>query len=135
MTGRLATAGVVAATALALVLPVGSGGGGATTLPGRTAAAPGDTAAPGGTQATTVTTPDGGTAEARLVGDRAGAGEGRADDRDHAVIRPGETLWDLAVRRTGGGQDPRAYVHRLRELNGLDGGPVPAWTVVLLPPR
>lgn len=119
---------MVVVTALALVLPVGPGGGASTPLPERGAATPEDT------PATTVTTLAGDTADARLAGDRPGAGGARRSAREHAVIRPGETLWDLAVRRTSGREDPRAYVHRLRELNGFDGGPVPAWTVVVLPP-
>lgn len=53
---------------------------------------------------------------------------------EHAVVRPGGTLWEIAVEDTRGRQDPRAYVQRLRAVNGLEGGPVPAWTVVLLPP-
>lgn len=63
-----------------------------------------------------------------------GAPPGGSPDRgaEHAVVRPGETLWGVAVEHTRG--DPRAYVQRLRELNGLGDGPVPAWTVVRLPP-
>lgn len=51
----------------------------------------------------------------------------------HAVVEPGDTLWELAARHAPPGSDPRAYLHRLRELNGLDGGDVRAWTVVRLP--
>ncbi|MFN2556920.1 MAG: hypothetical protein ABR592_08620 [Nitriliruptorales bacterium] len=52
---------------------------------------------------------------------------------DHVTVAPGQTLWDIAVAHTPPGSDPRAYLLQLREANGLDGRPVPAWTVVLLP--
>jgi nucleoid-associated protein YgaU len=35
------------------------------------------------------------------------------------VVRPGDTLWAIAVRAYGG--DPREGVWRLSERNGLDG--------------
>lgn len=49
------------------------------------------------------------------------------------TIAPGDTLWEVAVAHAPAGTDPRAYLARLRELNGFDGSQVPAWTVVLLP--
>lgn len=50
------------------------------------------------------------------------------------TIAPGDTLWDVAVEHAPDGTDPRDYLARLRALNDL-GGQVPAWTVVVLPPR
>jgi hypothetical protein len=52
----------------------------------------------------------------------------------HAVVRPGETLWDVAVATAPDGVDPRQQLEDLRVLNGLDGG-VEAWTTVLIPAR
>jgi hypothetical protein len=49
------------------------------------------------------------------------------------TVQPGQTLWDVAVAHTADGQDPRATMEQLRELNGLDGTQVPAWTPVVLP--
>lgn len=51
---------------------------------------------------------------------------GTALSKPHApkavVVRPGQTLWDLAQRYAAPGIDPRAYVDAVIELNGLDGG-------------
>lgn len=52
----------------------------------------------------------------------------------HAVVQPGETLWDVAAMHAPDGVDPRAYLQAIGELNGLDGA-VDPWTVVLLPAR
>lgn len=51
---------------------------------------------------------------------------------EHTVVEPGETLWEIALRRAPSDTDPRAYLDRLRRLNGLDAS-VPAWTVLRLP--
>ena len=70
-----------------------------------------------------------------LVG-RVGAEAELADDvAGHAVVQPGETLWDVTVATAPAGVDPREHLHRLEELNGLDGSQVEAWTVVLIPAR
>jgi hypothetical protein len=53
----------------------------------------------------------------------------------HVVIEPGETLWDVAVATAPDGTDPRAQLRAIQELNGIGGGDVDAWTVVLLPAR
>jgi len=52
----------------------------------------------------------------------------------HAVVEPGMTLWDVAVANAPADEDVRAYLHDLRQLNGI-GGDVAAWAVVALPPR
>jgi nucleoid-associated protein YgaU len=49
------------------------------------------------------------------------------------VVRPGDTLWELAAERYGG--DPRDGVWRIRERNGLAGTMLPAGTVLYLPAR
>jgi LysM repeat protein len=38
------------------------------------------------------------------------------------VVRPGDTLWDIADRLTGEAGDPRVAVDMLAEANGLDDG-------------
>lgn len=53
----------------------------------------------------------------------------------HVVVAPGETLWDVAVETAPDGVDPRRQLASLRELNGLDGGHLDAWAVVLIPAR
>lgn len=52
---------------------------------------------------------------------------------DTVTVQPGETLWDVAVTHTADGQDPRVTLDRIRDLNGLAGTDVPAWTAVVLP--
>jgi hypothetical protein len=47
------------------------------------------------------------------------------------VVRPGDTLWELAAARYGG--DPREGVWRIRERNSLEGGVLAAGTVLYLP--
>lgn len=53
----------------------------------------------------------------------------------HAVVTPGDTLWDVAVDTAPNGVDPRQHLAAIRALNGLDGSAVAPWTVVLLPAR
>lgn len=48
------------------------------------------------------------------------------------VVRPGETLWSIAVERYAG--DPRAAVWRLEQRNGLTGRALQPGTVLYLPP-
>lgn len=70
-----------------------------------------------------------------LVG-LAGAGTGQADTAGvagHAVVEPGQTLWDIAVTEAPAGSDPRVYLEDLLRVNGFAEASVPAWTVVLLP--
>ncbi len=49
------------------------------------------------------------------------------------TVQPGQTLWDVAVTHTDAGDDPRAALERIRDLNGLTGTDVPAWTQVVIP--
>lgn len=68
-----------------------------------------------------------------LVGDPGAGAEAPPAPLQHAVVEPGQTLWEVAADNAPGGTDPRDYLAQIRELNGLEGGGVPAWTVVLLP--
>ena len=47
------------------------------------------------------------------------------------VVRPGDTLWEIAERRYGG--DPREGVWRIVEHNGLAGSGLQPGQVLLLP--
>lgn len=67
----------------------------------------------------------GGGPEGRAVASRPGAPR-------HVLIRPGQTLWDLAERYAPRGIDPRAYVDAVSDLNDLDGG-LPAGVRLRLP--
>lgn len=49
------------------------------------------------------------------------------------VVRPGDTLWELAVQRFGG--DPRKGVWEIRERNGLAGAALEPGMVLYLPAR
>ncbi len=49
------------------------------------------------------------------------------------TVQPGQTLWDVAVTHAPDGTDPRVALDRIRDLNGLTGDTVPAWTPVVLP--
>jgi LysM domain len=49
-----------------------------------------------------------------------------------AVIRPGDTLWDIAGRYAPE-EDPRVVVGRLLALNGLGGRPLQAGTRIRIP--
>jgi LysM domain len=49
------------------------------------------------------------------------------------VVRPGDTLWELAAERFGG--DPRAGVWEIRERNGLADSLLEPGMVLYLPAR
>jgi hypothetical protein len=70
-----------------------------------------------------------------LIG-RVGA-EAELEDKvaGHAVVQPGETLWDVSVATSPDDVDPREHLGAIKELNGLDGSHVDAWSVVLIPAR
>jgi hypothetical protein len=73
---------------------------------------------------------------AMMVLGSSGAGAELADPvAGHAVVAPGETLWDVAVASAPPGVDARQQVRDIQELNGLDGADLEAWTVLLLPAR
>jgi nucleoid-associated protein YgaU len=47
------------------------------------------------------------------------------------VVRPGDTLWEIAEGRYGG--DPREAVWRIERRNGLGGAPIRPGQVLVLP--
>lgn len=53
----------------------------------------------------------------------------------HAVVQPGESLWEVAVATAPEGVDARRHLDDLVRLNGFESSQVDAWTVVLLPAR
>ena len=56
---------------------------------------------------------------------------GGSGSEERYVVRPGDTLWELAAERYGG--DPREGVWRIRERNGLRGSSLPAGAILYLP--
>jgi nucleoid-associated protein YgaU len=48
------------------------------------------------------------------------------------LVRPGDTLWEIADRRYDG--DPREGVWRIRDRNGLGSPTIAPGTVLVLPP-
>ena len=49
------------------------------------------------------------------------------------VVSAGETLWAIASQNSSPGNDPRAAVAAIQELNGLDSGMIHPGQVLLLP--
>ena len=49
------------------------------------------------------------------------------------VVQPGQTVWDVAAAHAPAGTTTAAYAASVVEHNGLDGGEVDAWQVLLLP--
>lgn len=64
---------------------------------------------------------------------RAAAGTERVPSQPSLVLRPGETLWEIAERRAPD-TDPRAMVHRIMRANNLDGAAVWAGQRIRVPP-
>jgi hypothetical protein len=56
-----------------------------------------------------------------------------AGSEERYVVRPGDTLWELAVSRYGG--DPREGVWRIRDRNGLVATALQPGTILYLPAR
>ena len=63
-----------------------------------------------------------------LVAARPSSGSG---PEERYVVRPGDTLWELAAAHYGG--DPREGVWRIRERNGLRGSSLPTGAILYLP--
>ena len=51
------------------------------------------------------------------------------------VVRPGDTVWELARPLTPAGESPLAYVQEVIAANGVDGTALQPGTVLLLPVR
>ncbi|HJV05657.1 MAG TPA: LysM peptidoglycan-binding domain-containing protein [Actinomycetota bacterium] len=49
------------------------------------------------------------------------------------LVRPGDTLWEIARVRLGPEADPRPFVDRIRELSGLETSVLRAGEVLLVP--
>ena len=58
------------------------------------------------------------------------AGQSAGPERRY-VVKPGDTLWAIALRQYGG--DPREAVWELRDRNGLAGTTVQPGQVLVLP--
>jgi LysM repeat protein len=50
------------------------------------------------------------------------------------VVRPGDTLWEIARARVGPEADPRPMVEVLRVANGLGTAPLQAGASLVVPP-
>ena len=57
----------------------------------------------------------------------------RADAPDRYVVRVGDTLWGIAVRRAPG-SDPRQVVQAIVDTNNVDAGMLVPGQVLVIPP-
>lgn len=64
----------------------------------------------------------------------AGSEPGQAAVAERVTVRPGDTLWAIALRAAPG-VDPRATVAAILDLNALESAAVEAGSVLLLPGR
>jgi nucleoid-associated protein YgaU len=67
---------------------------------------------------------------------RAAVGTTEASSRPREVrhlVRPGDTLWEIAREQIGPQGDPRPVVARIRAANGLGTGPLLAGSVIRVP--
>jgi LysM domain len=62
----------------------------------------------------------------------AGSEPGAAATAERVTVRPGDTLWAIALREAPG-VDPRATVDAILDLNALESSAVRAGTVLLVP--
>ncbi len=61
-----------------------------------------------------------------------GTGSGAGHTMFRVVVRPGETLWSIAVR-TDPGADPRAVIQEIVDDNALRGSAIQAGQVLWVP--
>jgi hypothetical protein len=61
----------------------------------------------------------------------ASAGSAPALGPHAVVIRPGQTIWDLAERYAPATMDPRAYVDQVLDMNHLSGAPAAGMSIRL----
>jgi hypothetical protein len=61
-----------------------------------------------------------------------GRAAGGSPEAQRYVVKPGDTLWEIASERYGG--DPRSAVWRLQERNGLTGAALTPGMILYLPP-
>jgi nucleoid-associated protein YgaU len=64
----------------------------------------------------------------------AGQGAGRAPAPARYVVRPGDTVWDLARQRVGPEEDPRPMVTAIVEANHLPGAEIIPGMELVVPP-
>jgi hypothetical protein len=60
------------------------------------------------------------------------AAGGSAEAGGRYVVKPGDTLWEIALDHYGG--DPRSAVWRIQERNGLMSGALSPGMTLFLPP-
>jgi Tfp pilus assembly protein FimV len=72
-----------------------------------------------------------------------GAGRAAGSDADSEplrpslashLVRPGDTIWEIARSRVGTSGDPRPLVEAIREVNGLPDATVDVGQLLLIPP-
>jgi hypothetical protein len=68
----------------------------------------------------------------RVSGNADTSGARTATSYPKVVVQPGDTLWSIA-RAAHPGQDPRGYVQRIVDLNGLPSSDVRTGQVLSLP--
>ncbi|HEV3474659.1 MAG TPA: LysM peptidoglycan-binding domain-containing protein [Actinomycetota bacterium] len=61
------------------------------------------------------------------------AADAPGDRAERYVVRPGDTLWDIARARVGLEGDPRPLIADIREANQLGTAVLPAGRVLVLP--
>ena len=63
--------------------------------------------------------------------ERSEARRGRTSQRVY-VVRPGDTVWSIAERASGGG-DPRSLVDAIAARNGIDAGSIVPGQALVIP--
>jgi Tfp pilus assembly protein FimV len=71
-----------------------------------------------------------------LAGNAAGSEPGgpAGPPEPRYVVRPGDTLWEIARSNVGPEGDPRPLVQAIREANGLGPGALQAGSRIVVPP-
>lgn len=64
----------------------------------------------------------------------AAASDGHKDNElSTFVVRPGDTLWEIAVDHKPRGKDTRVYVEAIKRINGLSSSGIQAGDTLILP--
>jgi hypothetical protein len=56
-----------------------------------------------------------------------------AREAERMIVKPGDTLWSIAKSRTAEGEDLRAYIYKLKKVNGLKNANLQAGQTLVLP--